>query len=98
MNLHLFVEAHLPPAPARVLEVGCGRGQLARALARSGYEVLAIDPDAPRGQLFQAVSLEEFASIDAFDAVVASRALHHIHDLRGALEKIARLLRPAGRG
>jgi SAM-dependent methyltransferase len=97
MNLQLFVEAHLPPAPARILEVGCGRGQLARALARSGYEVLAIDPDAPRGQLFQAVSLEGFASTDAFDAVVASRALHHIHDLAGALEKIARLVRPAGR-
>jgi SAM-dependent methyltransferase len=97
MNLFLFVQAHLPPAPARILEVGCGRGQLAHALARSGYEVLAIDPDAPRGQLFQAVSLEDFAAADDFDAVVASRALHHIPDLPGALEKIARLLRPAGR-
>jgi 2-polyprenyl-3-methyl-5-hydroxy-6-metoxy-1,4-benzoquinol methylase len=75
MKLRSFVEAHLPPAPARVLEVGCGRGQLARAIARSGYDVVAIDPDAPRGQLFQAVSLEEFASTDIFDAVVASRAL-----------------------
>jgi SAM-dependent methyltransferase len=97
MSFQSFVEAHLPPAPARVLEVGCGRGQLARAIAVSGYEVVAIDPDAPRGQLFQAVSLEEFAAIDAFDAAVASRALHHIPDLPGALEKIARLLRSAGR-
>jgi SAM-dependent methyltransferase len=97
MKLRSFVEAHLPPAPARVLEVGCGRGQLARAIARSGYDVVAIDPDAPRGQLFQAVALEEFASTDAFDAVVASRALHHIPDLPGALEKIAGLLRSGGR-
>ena len=31
---------------------------------------------------------------DPFDAVVASRSLHHIHDLAGAVEKIGRLLRP----
>jgi SAM-dependent methyltransferase len=97
MNLESFVQAHLPPAPAQVLEVGCGRGDLARAIARSGYEVVAIDPDAPRGQLFQAVSLEEFVAPDAFDAVVASRALHHIADLPAAVEKIAGLLRPGGR-
>jgi SAM-dependent methyltransferase len=97
MSLQSFVEGHLPPAPARVLEVGCGRGQLARAIVRSGYDVVAIDPDAPTGELFQAVSLEEFASTDAFDVVVASRALHHIPDLPDALGKIARLLRPAGR-
>lgn len=97
MSLRSFTEAHLPPTPARVLEVGCGRGALARAIAGCGYDVVAIDPDAPRGQLFEAVSLEEFAATDAFDAVVASRALHHIPDLPGALEKIAGLLRSQGR-
>lgn len=97
MNFDAFVEEHLPLAPARVLEVGCGRGGLARAIARSGYGVVAIDPEAPRGDLFQAVSLEEFADPAPFDAVVASRALHHIADLPGALDKIARLLRRAGR-
>jgi SAM-dependent methyltransferase len=97
VNLQSFIEAHLPLAPARVLEVGCGQGELARAIAVSGYEVVAIDPDAPKGELFQAVSLEEFASTDPFDAVVASRALHHIPDLPNAVAKIARLLRQEGR-
>jgi SAM-dependent methyltransferase len=97
MSLQFFVEAHLPPPPARVLEVGCGRGDLARAVAGSGYEVVAIDPDAPAGELFQAVSLEEFAADQAFDAVVASRSLHHIPDLPGSVAKIAGLLRPGGR-
>jgi SAM-dependent methyltransferase len=97
LNLQSFVEAHLPPPPARVLEVGCGRGDLARAIADSGYEVVAIDPDAPAGELFQAVSLEEFAADRAFDAVVASRALHHIPDLPASVARIAGLLRPGGR-
>lgn len=97
MSFKSFVEAHLPPAPAQVLEVGCGHGDLARALSESGYEVVAIDPDAPDGELFQAVSLEEFTTTDLFDAVVASKALHHIPDLADAVVKIAGLLRPGGR-
>ncbi len=36
MNLESFVRAHLPPPPAQLLEVGCGRGDLARAIAWSG--------------------------------------------------------------
>ena len=97
MNLQSFVEAHLPPPPAMVLEVGCGRGELARGIADSGYEVVAIDPDAPTGELFQAVSLEAFTAAKPFDGVVASRALHHIADLPGSVAKIASLLRPNGR-
>jgi SAM-dependent methyltransferase len=97
MKLHAFVHAHLPPVPARVLEVGCGRGDLARALARAGHRVVAIDPDAPAGDLFRASTLEDYADPEPFDAVVASLALHHVADLPGALDKIVSLLRPAGR-
>jgi SAM-dependent methyltransferase len=91
-----FVASRLPPASARVLEVGCGRGELALALAARGYEVVAIDPDAPEGDAFVAVTLERFDDPGPFDAVVASRSLHHVPDLPGALDKIAGLLRPRG--
>jgi SAM-dependent methyltransferase len=96
MGLYTFVAEHLPSAPARMLEVGCGRGDLARALAQAGHDVVAIDPDAPAGELFRATSLEEFADPEPFDAVVASLALHHVTDLPGALDKIESLLRPTG--
>src|SRR5438105_11708337 len=43
-----FGLSQLPDPPRRVLEVGCGyRGGIAPALAAAGYDVLAIDPDAP---------------------------------------------------
>ena len=74
-----------------MLDVGCGDGQVALALAASGHEVTAIDPVAPEGPIFQRVTLEEFASPDPFDVVVASCSLHHIHNLDVALETIAQL-------
>lgn len=97
MDLNAFCLTHLPPAPARVLEVGCGSGELARALAAGGYRVLAIDPDAPEGAMFRRVRLEELDEPGPFDAVVASRSLHHVEGLGAGLERIAALLRPGGR-
>jgi SAM-dependent methyltransferase len=91
-----FVTSRLPEAPARVLEVGCGRGELARAIAERGYDVLAIDPEAPEGEIFLRVTLERLDDSRPFDAVVASRSLHHVPDLPAALDKIAGLLRARG--
>lgn len=95
MDFEAFVLAHVPPR-ASILEVGCGRGDLARALAGAGYEVRALDPDAPAGPLFRRVALEEFAEPGPFDAVVASRSLHHLPELGLAFDKVAGLLRPSG--
>ena len=97
MDALQLVKPQLPPSPACVLEVGCGDGLLACALDELGYRVTAIDPEAPDGEIFRAVSLDEFADPERFDAVVASRSLHHIPDLGGALSKIQRLLVPGGR-
>jgi SAM-dependent methyltransferase len=96
-ELFEFVRAWLPRRPARVLELGCGGGELARAIAGLDVEVVAIDPEAPRGDLFQAVSFEEFTDPGPFDAVVASRSLHHIGDLPAALDKVVSLLPRLGR-
>ena len=39
-----LLERHLPPAPARVLDVGGGAGVYALPLAEAGYEVHLVDP------------------------------------------------------
>lgn len=96
MDVEGFVAGRLPFEGCRVLEVGCGDGELARALVRRGYAVTAIDPVAPEGPPFERVTLEEYAATDRFDAVVAARSLHHVHDLPGAVEKIHSLLKDTG--
>ncbi len=91
MELNEFVLTHLPPPPARVLEVGCGRGELALALSEAGYDVLAIDPHAPEGALFRQITLEELDDPGPFDAIVAARVLHHVEPLPAAVDKLAAL-------
>jgi Methyltransferase domain len=87
-----YVLQQLPRAPARVLEVGCGReGGVAPALAAAGYDVLAIDPEAPDGPLYRRVTLEDLDDSGSFDAAVAGRVLHHVEPLGPALEKLVRL-------
>jgi SAM-dependent methyltransferase len=97
-SFHAFLRETLPAPPAGVLEIGCGDGTLALSLAKDGYEVTAIDPEAPEGAIFRRTRLEDYdADPESFDAVVASVSLHHVHDLEAAVDKLERLLRPGGR-
>jgi SAM-dependent methyltransferase len=92
-----FAREHLPEPPARVLEVGCGQGELTTALQVAGYEPLGIDPRAPYGDLFRRILLEDLDPEEGpFDAVVAVHSLHHMRDLDQALDRIVALLRPGG--
>jgi SAM-dependent methyltransferase len=76
--------------------VGCGSGEIVLEIARRGFEVVGIDPDAPHGAPFRRVTLEEFSPSESFDAVVASRSLHHIDDLHAGIDKIHTLLGAGG--
>jgi SAM-dependent methyltransferase len=96
MDLRGYVLSQLPPAPARVLEIGCGDGALSLALAAAGYEVIGVDPAAPEGEIFRRVPFEQYRPEGAFQAVVASSALHHLPDLGAALDTVAASLERGG--
>ena len=92
MDLHFLARSELPSPPARVLEVGCGPGELALALADDGYDVVAVDPKARDGPIFRRTTIEQLGDEGPFDGAVASLSLHHVHDLAVALEKVRSLL------
>jgi hypothetical protein len=85
-----FVLSHLPPAPARVLDVGCGDlGGVVPALAAGGYDAFGVDPRAPAGLRYGNGDYRDVT--ETYDAVVAGRILHHIHPLGDGLDKLAAL-------
>jgi SAM-dependent methyltransferase len=91
----------------RVLDVGCGDGQISRLIAGGGASVVGVDPTWNQirvarqrggGAVYVRSGAAELPFADAsFDAVVACLVFEHIDDVDGAIAEVSRLLRPGGR-
>jgi SAM-dependent methyltransferase len=105
MRYHDFFVERVRPGE-RVLDVGCGRGELAYDLAEhGGAHVTAIDVDAKalafarerfpseRLELIEADALA-WVPPERYDAVVLSNVLEHIADRVGLLRRLVELARP----
>ena len=86
----------LPPAPSRVLEVGAGGGELAAALRRDGYDVVAIDPASESAGVRTVALLDLDEPAASFDAAVAVVSLHHVEPLAESFRRLAEVVRPGG--
>ncbi|MCA1827626.1 MAG: class I SAM-dependent methyltransferase [Myxococcales bacterium] len=98
------------PPDARVLEMGCGTGQLAIFLASSGRSVIGADFSRPSLRLARDAAARfgvgaRFVETDlrasglrpsSFDVVICSGVLHHTEDPRASFASVARLARPGG--
>jgi rhodanese-related sulfurtransferase len=92
-----FIREHLPAAPARVLELGCGPlGGFVPQLRAHGFDALGIDPQAPEGIDFQQTEFENADMSRPADVLVACASLHHVADLADVVDRIASVLAPTG--
>ncbi len=91
--------------PTRVLEVGCGEGELAARIGSDpGVAVVAVDQSErmvdltrARGVDARVADVQDLPFADAvFDVVVAAWMLYHVPDLDRGVSEIARVLRPGG--
>jgi SAM-dependent methyltransferase len=92
-----FVRDHLPPAPSRVLEIGCGPvGGFVPVMREAGHDAIGVDPDAPSGPCYHQTEFERYEPAGPVDAVVACTSLHHVADLGHVLDRAAAALAPGG--
>jgi SAM-dependent methyltransferase len=98
-----FIKRFLPSECRRILEVGCGNGELAARLSEDGHAVVAIDSDpesiAAARSLGADAHVATWPDFDkgCFDAVLFTRSLHHIHPLDESIKHATNSLVEGGR-
>lgn len=93
-EVEAWVRANLPPAPAQVLEIGAGDGELARALRAAGYDITAIDPKSESPDVVPVPLADLPDPPRPFDAVFAVVSLHHVEPLEPSLQRLADVTAP----
>ena len=107
-----WIDGIAPLNRQRVLDVGCGGGILADAMARKGADVLGIDLAEKSLKVAQLHALEAGTSHityrlvaaealaaempDQFDVVTCMEMLEHVPDPASAVQACARLAKPGG--
>ena len=107
-----WIDGISPLKVQRVLDVGCGGGILADAMARKGADVLGIDLaekslkvaqlhalEAGTSQItYRLVAAEALAAEmpDQFDVVTCMEMLEHVPDPASVVQACARLAKPGG--
>jgi 2-polyprenyl-6-hydroxyphenyl methylase / 3-demethylubiquinone-9 3-methyltransferase len=93
-----------------VLDLGCGGGFMAEALARQGADVVGVDPSAPAVGAAQEHARAQGLRIDyrvgsgeqipietaGVDCVVCVDVLEHVDSVDRVLDEICRVLKPGG--
>jgi 2-polyprenyl-6-hydroxyphenyl methylase/3-demethylubiquinone-9 3-methyltransferase len=107
-----WIHSQMPLDGKRVLDVGCGGGILADAMARKGAQVLGIDLAAKPLKVAQLHALEaqtpnvEYREVSAealaaqqpgsFDAVTCMEMLEHVPDPASVVRACGELVKPGG--
>lgn len=106
-----YVDEHAGLAGKRVLDVGCGGGLLAEAMADLGAEVTGIDMAEANLDVARLHALDTGVEVDyrhtsvetlaaeapeSFDVVTCMELLEHVPDPASVIAACARLVRPGG--
>ncbi|MFA0810794.1 bifunctional 2-polyprenyl-6-hydroxyphenol methylase/3-demethylubiquinol 3-O-methyltransferase UbiG [Microbulbifer epialgicus] len=106
-----YIDGHASVAGKRLLDVGCGGGILAEAMAQRGAEVTGIDLGEAPLNVAKLHALESGINVDyrltavedlseempgSFDIVTCLEMLEHVPDPSSVIRACAKLVRPGG--
>ena len=88
----------------RLLDIGCGAGNLLEAARHHGWTAQGLDVSSPAAKHVRELGFEVFegelhgAAFPSayFDVVTAAELIEHIFDPRALVQEVARILRPGG--
>ncbi|RUT28484.1 class I SAM-dependent methyltransferase [Paenibacillus zeisoli] len=95
-----------PKSNERILDLGCGTGDLTFQIAESGAKVTGIDYSANMIEAarkkypdlnFKISNGESFTEEEPYDAVFSNAALHWMKNAQGVVRSIYHVLKPGGR-
>jgi 2-polyprenyl-3-methyl-5-hydroxy-6-metoxy-1,4-benzoquinol methylase len=100
------IRPHLAPG-GRVLDIGCGQGELVRCLAADGFDAWGVDVSPEQVGIAHAAGLDRIALGDfhaclraagGWDAVVATDVLEHLRrdEIVATFDEVRQALRPGG--
>ena len=100
---------HLKPDGGRLLDWGCGYGQMSFLLRNRGFEVVSYTTEAEEPSPWNSFLREQNLNVvygedpvrlpfeeESFDVVLSCGVLEHVEDESGSLAEIRRILRPEG--
>jgi S-adenosylmethionine-dependent methyltransferase len=107
-----YLLPHLPPPPARILDAGCGTGNLGLGLAAQGYEVHLLDFSAQmlaiaqekakvrglqeRALHFHPQAIEVWTPPCAFEVILCHTLLEYVPEVPLVIAHLASYLAPGG--
>jgi SAM-dependent methyltransferase len=104
-----WLETRIGAKNTRIVDIGCAKGGLLKALSRRGFSSLAgIDPSAHCVEHVRAAGFSAWQGhlsrfpVDCggggeFDFIILSHVLEHVVDVHGALSSLRKLLAPGGK-
>lgn len=95
------------PANGKILDIGCGNGNLSMALGSLGYNVKGIDVDATSiatatakntftNVVFEVADANKFTINDEYDLIVCTEVLEHLDTPTELVQSAYRILKPGG--